>query len=389
MILAAAAALVLSAACTKVEVTSSLNDEPQAIGFTSYTPRPLSKAATATYVDGTTNSNLVNGTTFGVYAWATTQSAVNPWGSASVVLFDGSGAPGFMSNIPVTFKGDVNTGSGNVSAEGYYSTGNAVRYWPSGDKPDALSFFAYYPHQANTSNGITLPANGLGATAVTVKDAPADQIDFMVAPVVADQWYEHTNVSSSGKNNTVKFTFKHTLTKVRFYFNTDNTDSNTEVKLTNATLSGVYKTNTLTTSYTKGSAVNSGTFTYTWGNTPSNAGDFNITVDGATLAATNRVLSATQDTACELGDNFMMIPQTISAGQQKLNLTWTVTTAGVTTTNTKTIDLADIVDSSSNTIDWAMNLQVKYVITIGPKPIYFIAEVTPWTAEETGTISVN
>ena len=387
MILAAVAALTL-ASCAKIDTfeTKPVVDENIPIGFTTYASRALTKADTDYYVDGTTVTNLVTNRTFGVYAWAVEQSAVNPWSSESVVLFDGTGAPGFMTNMPVTFKGATagSNGSANVSATGFYSSGNAVRYWPSGDTPDGLSFYAYYPANAT---GLTLPDNGLGATGFTVELAAADQIDFMVAPVVADQWYEHTNASPSNKG-TVDFTFKHTLTKVRFYFKTDNTDANTTITLTNAQLKDVYKTNVLTTSYSNtGSTANGGTFSYNWG-TATAADDFDITISGATPSTTNRVLS-TSETACTAADTFLMVPQTIADNSQKLTVTWTVSTAGVVTTNTKTIDLYDILDSSEGHITWEKNNQIAYTIIIGPKPIYFTAAVTGWDSETTGSISVN
>ena len=387
MIFAAVAALTL-ASCAKIDtnITNRELDEPAPIGFSTYTPRALTKANTDYYVDGTSVTNLVSGKTFGVYGWAVTQTAVDPW--TAPVVFTGSGAPGFMDNVPVTFMGGAtgSDGSVNVSATGLYSTGNAVRYWPSGDKPDGLSFYAYYPAGGT---GISMPTNGLGATTFTAQTAAADQVDFMVAPVVADQWYGHTNAGSSYKG-TVNFTFKHVLTKVRFYFKTDNTDANTTVTLTNAQLKDVYKTNTLTTSYTNTGSTptaNGGTFSYDWG-TADTAADFNITISGATPSTTNRVLS-TSETACTAADTFLMVPQTIADNSQKLTVTWTVTTAGVTTTNTKTIDLYDILDSSENHITWGKNNQIAYTIVIGPKPIYFTAAVDSWTAETTGSISVQ
>ena len=379
----AACATLLLASCTKNEIWDNVNKVPEdmPIGFSTYTPRALTKAYTDYYVDGTTVTNLVSGKTFGVYAWATSQTSTTPWTDGT--FFAGSAAPNFMSNIPVTFNGATAgaDGSANVSAAGLYSAGNPVRYWPSGDKPDGLSFYAYYPAGAA---GLTMPANGLGATAFTVQAAAAAQVDFMVAPVVADQWYGHTNSSYSG---TVDLTFKHTLTKVRFYFKTDNTDAQTTVTLTNAQLQGVYKTNTLTTSYTAGATANAGTFTYDWG-TAETAANFDVTVNGDTPSATNVVLTTTAST-CAAADVFLMVPQSIAANTQKITLTWTVTTAGVTTTNTKTIDLYDILDASSAHITWTKNLQVAYTITIGPKPIYFTAAVTPWDTEKTGSIDVN
>ena len=159
--------------------------------------------------------------------------------------------------------------------------------------------------------------------------------------------------------------------------------------LPNAQLTGVYNTNTLTTSYTAGATANAGTTAYNWG-AASNAVGYDITVNSSTPASSNVTL--TRDaTTLVAADAFLMVPQTIAASQQKITLTWTVTTGtGVTqtvTTNTKVIDLNDIKNGESH-IDWAKNAQVTYTITIGPKPIYFTATVDGWAAETNGTISV-
>jgi len=385
-VIAAAAALTL-ASCAKVETYTVKNNEENPISFGSYTPRALSKASTGYFVDGETHTNLVDATTFGVYAWSVAQTSTTPWTDGA--FFAGSGAPDFMNNIPVTYKGDTagSSGANNMSSTGYYSEGNPVRYWPSGDTPDGLSFYAYYPVYA-VGKGLTMPANGLGATNFTVNTDVAQQLDFMVAPVVADQWYGHTNGTGDG---TVDLTFKHTLTKVRFFFKTDCTDPSTTVKLAKAQLVDVYKTNTLTTAYTSDALwtkLAPGTFSYNWG-TAEDEADFDVKIDGATPTDVAPVTLTTTATNCALGDNFLMVPQTIADNGQKITLKWTVTTAGVTTTNTKTIDLYDIKDSSSNVIQWSKNLQVAYTIVIGPKAIYFTAATTGWDTEKTGTISVN
>ena len=383
----AAAALVL-AACSKNDIIETINKVPegQMVGFSSYTPKAVTKADANYYVDGATFTNLVNNTTFGVYAWANANPTTDPSWSINNNLFDGTGTPEFMSNIPVTFKGDVESGANNLYSPGYYSADNPVRYWPAGDTPDGLSFFAYYPAGAE---GLTLPSNGLGATTFVTRDTPAEQIDFMVSNVVADQYYGNTNAGSSYKG-TVKFQFHHTLTKVQFKFKTDLTAAeleNTTVKLTNAQLTGVYNTNTLTTGYTKGSTANDGTTAYDWG-TESNPVGYDITVSGAKPSATSVTL-ANDATTLTAADAFLMVPQTITAGQQKITLTWTVTTTGSSvTTNTKVIDLNDIKNGDAH-IDWAKNAQVTYIITISPKAIYFTASVDGWGSETTGTISVN
>ncbi len=377
MILAAAAALVL-AGCSKNEITENPSRVPESIpiGFSNYVPRSTDTKANSNYVaDGSALPTGTNGH-FGVYAWAVTTTSTAPWTAGPFFGASTPGVPGFMSNVDVTFGGN------EAGTEGTANTYSPTRYWPAGDTPDGLSFIAYYPYNATSPLG-----NGsFGAKTFTVAAAAADQIDFMVSNVVADQWYGHTN-SSNSHAGTVDLTFHHLLTKVRFYFVTDNSDENTTVTLTNARLQGIYKTNTLTTGYTAGASANSGTTALDWSSSASDADSFDVTINGTTPSSSNVVLSTTA-TACANGDVFLMVPQTIAASQQKITLTWTVTTSDVTTTNVKTIDLYDITAGGTH-IDWEKNKQVSYTITIGPKPIRFTATVDGWDTETTGSLTVN
>ena len=376
MILAAAAALVL-AGCSKNEITENPGRVPESIpiGFSNYVPRSTDTKANSNYVaEGSALPTGTNGH-FGVYAWAVSTTSTTPWTAGP--FFSGTGTPAFMSNVDVTFGGD------EATTDGTNNTYSPTRYWPAGDTPDGLSFIAYYPYNATSPLG----DGSFGAKAFTVAAAAADQIDFMVSDVVADQWYEHTN--STTYNGTVDLTFHHLLTKVRFYFVTDNSDAYTTVTLTNAQLQGIYKTNTLTTSYTPNTpaTANGGTTGLNWSSSASDADGFDVTINGTTPLSSNVVLSTTA-TACANGDVFLMVPQTIAASQQKITLTWTVTTSGVTTTNVKTIDLNDITAGGTH-INWENNKQVSYTITIGPKPIRFTATVDGWDTETTGSLTVN
>lgn len=378
LVFAAAAALVL-ASCVKTEISSNVANMNQVITFSNYVPRAITKANTDYYV--VSGDALKSGKSFGVFSWAKTNETT-PW-SVNNNLFAGvsEGNPLFMNNIEVTFGGDK---AGDDGSNNTYAT----RYWPAGDTPDGLSFFAYYPYSAA---GLVLPTTALGDATFTVRDTAPAQIDFMVSDVVADQYYGHTNSTyASGAEGTVDLTFHHMLTKVKFIFKTDNTDGNTAVTLIDADLSGIYKKNTLTNTYTKGSAQNGGTSAHDWG-TAESAGTFSIYVNGKVVSSTDYVTLTTGDSACVDGDVFLMVPQTITTGQQKITLKWTVATTGsATITNTKTIDLYDIVKSDNSHINWAKNSQVTYTITIGPKPIKFTATVDDWDSTiQNGSISVN
>ena len=424
MILAAVAALTL-ASCAKIEtIPTNTVAENAPIGFTNYTPRSLTKA-NDTYVAST---SLVNGKQFAVYGWSTAYGSfldVNP------------GTPNFMNPAVVTYNDDTTTGQGN----GY----SPVRYWPSGDEPENLSFTAYYPYGGA---GITAPtfSTGVGSYAFTAQGTPAAMVDFCVADVINDQTYGHTNKTASGYSGTVNMPFKHMLTKVQFKFKAASDVANTTViELVDAKLENVKTTGTLNATYTKNAspAVNAlGTTAYAWASVAKESTPkvYDITVSNSTLHSANPesssvVVLSTTETTVEDADIFLMIPQNMVASSdasnaQKLVVTWKVkiydsaetatANAGTTvgsnglvsvTQNVKTLYLDECVKSdepmydddndpttdevanpdytAQANIDWARNAFVTYTITIGPKPIWFTATVDEWDAEQNGYFNVN
>ncbi len=390
LILVAVAAIALSA-CSKNEIIETINKVPEeaAIGFSNYTPNSLTKA-NDTYVDGAV---LVTGKHFAVYAWQTdygTFLGVTP------------GTPNFMNPADVLWNNDVTTGETN--------TYSPVRYWPSGDNPQNLSFAAYYPYGGA---GITAPTftTGVGTYAFTAQSASADMVDFCVADVVNDQVYNNTNVSPTYKN-TVQFTFKHQLAKVQFKFKTvAGLAETTVIELMDADLTGIMNTGTLTATYALNAspAVNAlGTTTTAWSSVSGSA-SYDLTLNNVNPEdAAPIVLESTASTVHN-NDIFLMVPQTMAASTQKLVIKWKVkvydTAAHATangadgllseTVNTKTLSLySDLVTSDTDdttvaAINWAKNNFITYNITIGPKPIWFTATVTGWDTEQNGYMNVN
>ena len=398
IMIAVMAALILVAGCAEIENKSATNGASHAIGFSHYTPRSLTKA-NDTYVKGTT---LVAGKTFAVYAWATTYGnflTANP------------GTPAFMNPAVVTWQ--------NNNAEGANNIYTPQKYWPAGTTPDNLSFTAYYPQGGA---GISAPTftSGVGTYAFEAQSTSAAMVDFCVADVVNDQVYGNTNATNAGANKgTVALTFKHQLAKVQFKFMTDNSDANTTVKLVDAELHNIQTTGTLTATYAQNTtpAVNAlGTTTTTWSNQAiaSTPVVYDVTFNGSNpesgseLTLTTNLQPANALTENPETDVFLMVPQTmiapsfrtapnipenLSNAAQYLLVTWTVTTGGVTTTNTQALYLDQCVttdggDEQAN-IDWVKNCFVTYTIIIGPKPIRFTATVDNWSAEQTGYFNVN
>ena len=356
LILAAVAAVTL-AACAKVEIAeNALMDENIPIVFSNYAPKTLVKADADNYAPSTT---LIPNAEFEVWGWST----------PNATAFDGSNGTKFMGWYTVTYKdGGATDGTKNAYPDGY-------RYWPSGDTPDKLSFYGYYP--SVSGSGIT-PPNGLGEFSFTAKNTADEQVDFMVADVVANQLY-------SSHDGTVPLTFRHMLTKVQVNFKTTTAvanDASTTVKITGATFNKINNTGKLTASY-------NGTATGTdWDNVSG--------VQTYAVAYPSGALTATASTVAP-ADIFLMVPQTMlaktEAAAQYLEISWTVTTDGVTTENTAKLYLDDCVStdggSTAANLDWEKNHSVTYTVTVGPQPILFTATVAEWESAATGYFNVQ
>lgn len=399
MIIAASAALVLAAGCAKNEVCLP-TEGPKAIGFTNYTPKHITKAD-ATYASGNT---LVDDKVFKVYAYSTA--------NATAFTSALTGATLFMDGVDVTY----NTGGDSDATLNTYSP---LRYWPSGDTPDKLTFWAYYPIQADNGIVYTAPSgsNGVGSYAFTAATTSAAMVDFMVADVKNDMYYGTTGSHPVAVNGVVPFTFRHQLTKVAFVFQTDTDDACTKVVLTGAELANIRTTGTLSTTYA------TGTTTTSWNDSEDTPEDYSITISGSSISASVLPLKSTppaDPTAIggTASDIFLMVPQTLVASggsdPQTLTLTWDVktfnnssnaSTYGATQTTVGSNGLLSITHNSKllylngdcmttyggstpTTFNWGKNGNVLYTITVGPKPIRFTATVSSWDPEQDGYFNV-
>ena len=384
-VLAAAAALTL-ASCAKVE-TYNVSDDA-ILSFGVYTGRSLTRADLSNYASGVT---LVNNAQFGVYGWYTENGTAF---TATAAQLEKQFMDWYTVTCQTAGNGNGN-GSKNLYPDGY-------RYWPTGNTPNWLSFCAYYPMN---DGQITAPAKGLGAYTFTAEDAAADQVDFMVSDVVADQTYDTRN-GNPGTNEhidgEVHLKFRHMLTKVKFQFKTtadvaDDTKSHIKIYLTDAKLQDIRNAGTLTSDF-------DGTdFTTEWSGQSGNKG-YEIFVGGADITDSNKkLLTATAaDVASADADLFLMVPQGMvtktGTNPQALYLKWDVEdlVTGVTTENEATVyfkdDLKDGDDpttAAGKEIDWAKNMFVTYTITISPQPILFTADAQSWDAEQFGYFNVN
>lgn len=378
LIIAAAAALTL-VSCAKVEnFSTKMNDGKMAINFSNYAPRALAKADTTNYVAGT---ELVSGADFDVWAWY----------SKSGYHFDGTvSAPNsgkyFSTWYTVNYLGD---GAGTDGSNNGYPDG--ARYWPTGDNPDSLHFFAYYPSNAGT---ITAPADGFGDFSFTAADSAADQVDFMVADLVRNQVYGKTNASTATANKgTVNLKFRHQLTKVQVKFRTIQAicdDPLTTIKVDSAYFYHINNAGTLTASY-----VDAKDSTATAWSVVSGDATYDIAVPADTLTVTAANSGKVKD------DIFLLVPQVMNAPTrdandivtddataQYIHVYWTVTTDGIETHNNRKVYLDECVTAENGNvqanIDWQKNNSIVYIITIAPNQILFTGSAYEWDDDKTG-----
>ena len=424
LILAAVAAVALSA-CSKNEIIETINKVPEevAIGFSNYSPKTVTKA-NSTYT-GTTS--LAVNEKFAVMSYATTSG--NNFGTATGTGDDQLGTQ-FMNMVPVKWVNNASNGANNE-----YSP---VRYWPAGDTPNWLTFWAYYPvveaaaggiaeNTAATNNGIVYTAptgsNEVGSFSFKVADNAADMVDFMVSDVVSDKIYgTASGVDASGATYAVRgevpLVFHHTLTRVQFYFLTDKKDSdkNTDVVLKTVNLSNVYTHGNLATAYPmtfvssnwSGTAVESPT-PIVFSVVNSTDGSFKLEEKNAQTPSKSKVdissgYPGTYATSYPVnGDIYLMIPQDLTASDPVLTITYDIKTYSTTSahadgdllsssSNTATVHLKDIFKTGSNTekiTSWDMNNIVTYTFIIGAHPIQFTASVNDWTPDIQGELNID
>ena len=243
-------------------LTACVNEGPdlseqnqRAVGFGSYTEQFQTRG-------GELKRAIPDGGSMGVYAYYHDGSL---WATDAA-----NNQPDFMWNQQCTFNADLNA---------FVYT--PLKYWPN-EESDKLSFIAYYPFtNTESQEGPESPActgltplltnndKGLPSFNFTVKDAAADQVDFLVSDLIVNLPESRAKDDAPGMpfNNLsiydkVKFLFHHALAKVEFRIVADAEIRKDIVKfrLTNLGITNIRKTGTLTTSYN----AETGTTTLAW-----------------------------------------------------------------------------------------------------------------------------
>lgn len=380
MILAAAAALVLTASCVKVETFENTRDE-NVLTFGVYAGNAAQTKAT--YGDITTANLKTSADGFGVFAYYTLN---NDWASTDT--------PNFMYNQQVKYNDSANTTL--YPAKWEYTP---LKYWPNGQNSttvetgtinDKLSFYAYAP-QIATASVNTVPAAGQGITAISANTAAgAPTISFTV-PSKAEQQIDllwATPVLNQTKQTitgTVNFTFKHALAKLGIKVQavvdavaptTANLDSNTKIILESLEMSADgTKSGVLT--------IDSATATPNWA---SKTGETVVTFDEDSFSATTTVNGKTgfdvTETAQYLNEDNspMIIPGEIASGDYVITANyWVITEDAALNGGYSTVQQI-IKKTSTAAITFDAGYKYDVLVKLGLTNVSFdVTEVSTWT----------
>lgn len=357
--LLAALAVLVFGACSKYDVKQK---DTRAIGFGTYVPTST-KAAAGSVLSGT---NFAANAQINVYAWNTGAS----------VYAQSTTAPNFMNNDGQSVAGHGSVVTLSASPASTPSSNyTPVKFWPSDEVNNKLSFIGFYPAGANPGYALTWTTSGdVVNGSITVPAASASQIDFMVSDVENDKVYSGTT------NGNVALKFHHLMSQILVKVQTD---AATDVflnaggtphtlKVSALSFTAIKNKGKLTTTYNTGASTHTmavdGATTETYVFSPASPLD----LKGTSTAA--KYLPGGGGSAA-IGDAYLLVPQALAAGAQKVSVTYTITYPDGTPTQTMTVT-KDLYDGSVKS--WGKNQKITYTFVIGLKPITFTSTLTDW-----------
>lgn len=315
-------AALLAASCAKVVETGRVDNRE--ISF-----------QTATFV---TKANTAFPTTenFSVYAWAA-----------------GTVGPYFMNNTTIGFNGTE------------WRPVGETYYWP---KEATVDFIGYYP--AGMS-GITVAEDQITYAGIDVNTL---QEDIMYTDKAA-AFSNNVDLMDDGANayTGVPMIFRHALAKVKFQIElvynkkteADGTVTEWEVAVNSVGLSGVYTTGGCTLNL-----ENTPTTGLIAWQKPQDANGYNVWTNNGTIASINGSISTptavTPGNTYDAVDEIYVLPQTLTAGAQKVDINLTIKTKrnGADFLNETLTRSADILVTSLPA--WEMNHVYTYVLRLAP-----------------------
>ena len=397
--MAAMAALVLSG-CSNDEVVNDYSPE-NAIEFGTYVGRDA-QGRGSIYNTSTLKGTVGNKGGFGVFAYYTAQTTWDKYEPTTI--------PNFMNNTKVTWTGDeVKDADGKVtgtSLDAGVWTYSPLKYWPnnSGDK---VSFFAYAPYAEERTLvkvNESVPAN---AIKVTVPVDVTNHQDYVVADAKLDQ----TKQTVTG---TVKFEFKHVLSRVGFKVEavvdevqhegttdgssqngeddteegTNTLDENTEITIQEVKLIGdFYKSNTIDFTTSTWNTETTGITKYEtadqW------EGGYLLTSDDFNAIATDGSISTIKSTSLLNKDSeyMMIIPKEFKDNDLvKIRVKYTVTTTDSALPEGKS-EVINNITSDAFAFNFMKGKAYNFVLHLGLTSVKLSAEVSGW--DEAEDIIVN
>ncbi len=331
MFFSAALVAVALSSCSKNEITTTIDDAPQAIGFGTYVYNPSTKATVETAFQADD--------IFVIDAYYTAQE------SAAVAMGSGkSAAPAyFMQNQKVV-------AAGTTDITWSYSP---VKYWPNNDG-DKVSFFAVT--NATSSSPIS------DFDALVAEKAPSFKVTGAKTDIMIASLLDETKTADA-----INFNFAHVMAQVKFNVKLAAAiDSSTSVKI-----------KSLTVDYGDNNTVNGGTFTYDLAN--ENQGVWsNGTGSRANDVFSGEVLVNTG--VSTIGAPLMIIPTT--GASYDVTVVYQVSTIDGNNNDNYSI--------ITNTCTFAispesMNKVYTYALEIGLTKVEVSGQVSGWDATDAGT----
>lgn len=364
MILAVAAIGLV--ACSKTFEVNTTEGSP--IGFGTWA-NVMSKAESR--VQGT--NIFLSGDTFNVYGYKTVSTT--------------------STNV---FDGDVVRAKGATAGDGLAVTAweySPLRFWDP--TASSYTFFAVSP-------------SGKIATAPTA-DGTGEYTGLFTSNVITFTGHDNDVLVATKKvvtaysSTPVQIQFNHAASLIDVNVKKDAAmPAGATLKITAASIIGVQNAGTFTVNHYDGTSLEPVIGTTDWGwaiDGSSTATTYTSTATPVTVSAATTEyngethVGTTTGTPQDLFTSFVLMPQDLSAGAQKLHLEYKIVTREATelvseiaTSYTAEVDIKNFVVTDKNNNDaaavstsWDPATHYTYTVTIGANAINFTASINPWT----------
>ena len=255
-------------------------------------------------------------------------------------------------------------------------------YWPL---TGSLVFMGFSPY-ANVAPiaAISVADNKATLTVTNFQTTTGSWIDDLMYSEAVEKTQNDTNYDPTGANPTtydgVPVVFHHALSQIAIYANTDKDYAAQGYTFTITALS-VTVDDKATLTVTDDVAA-----------TPTRTATWTQPATDATRTVLSEASPALTTSFVKQGDSFLVIPQTLTAAQDIITITYQVAHNGVTSTKTTTINLtggvtqADPASVTLGTFD--INTKYNLKLTFSLTEIKYSPDIVDWTSEVNSIIPV-